>query len=260
VPPRLAELQHDLAEVILGRRDPERLDGVAVPRGVERECRIAVYVDGYPARVEESLREAYPAIARILGEGSFHALAARYLERVPADVRNLNDVGVGLPGFLESDRLTAALPFLPDLARFEWAVVVCFHSERVERFDAARLAGWSAREWADARVALQPGVALLCSEWPLLALRESRNLERSDIDVDLVDRPDRVLVYRRGFEVVAESVEELEATALARIRAGQSLGTVTGALADAGADPERVRQLFTRWSHLGLVADCRPSC
>jgi hypothetical protein len=257
VPRSLAELQHGLAEVILGRRDPSRLDGVAVPRGVEIDRRIAVYADGYPARVEESLREAYPAITKILGDGSFHGLATRYLERVPADVRNLNCVGAGLPAFLESDLLASELPFLHDLARLEWAVVVCFHSERVERFDASRLAGWGPREWADAHVALQPGVSLVCSDWPLVALHEARNLERSEIDVDLVDRPDRVLVYRQLFDVVAESADELEATALARIRAGESLGSVTQALATAGADPERVLQLFTRWTGLGLVADCR---
>lgn len=256
--PSLAELQRGVSARILGRDAPAVDRWIEVPAGADAALRLAVYTEGYRARVMEALREAYPAAANILGEGSFAALACRYAEQIPAALRNLNSVGAALPAFLSSDRLARDLPFLPDLARLEWAVLECFHSELADPFDASRCVGWSDDEWAGARVGLQPGMALLRSAWPLRELRESRHLDRSAIDIDLVNRPDRVLVYRAGFEVVAESVDEREADAIERLRAGQRLGEVTAALDEAGAEAGAVAGLFARWTSLGLLVSCDP--
>jgi hypothetical protein len=256
--PSLAEIQRSMAARILGREDPSVHRWIEVPAGVDAALRLAVHTQGYPARVMESLREAFPATANILGEGSFAALVERYAEQIPAELRNLNCVGAVLPAFLSSDRLERDLPFLPDLARLEWAVLECFHSEVADPFDASCCTGWSDDEWMGARIGFQPGMALVRSAWPLRELRESRHLDRSAIDIDLVDRPDRVLVYRAGFEVVAESVDEHEAAAIEHLRAGQRLGEVTAALDAAGAEADAVAGFFGRWASLGLAVSCRP--
>jgi hypothetical protein len=259
VSPSLSELQRGVTARILGRDEPGVHRWIDVPAGVDTALRLAVYTGGYRARVMESLREAYPAAVNILGDGSFAALVERYAEQIPAELRNLNSVGAALPAFLSSDRLGRDLPFLPDLARLEWAVLECFHSEVADPFDASRCADWSDDDWAGARIGLQPGMALLRSAWPLRELRESRHLDRSAIDIDLANRPDRVLVYRAGFEVVAESVDEHEAAAIERLRAGQPLGEVTAALDAAGAEADAVSGFFGRWASLGLAVSCRPA-
>jgi hypothetical protein len=258
MPPSLAELQRAMAARILGGDDPALESWARVPAGVEVASRLAVYTQGYPARVTESLREAFPATAQILGEGAFASLAGRYLAQLPAELRNLNSVGAALPAFLLSDRVGGDLPFLPDLARLEWAVVTCFHSEPAAPFDPSRCADWGMDDWAGARIGFQPGMALLRSAWPLRELHEARDLDRSAIDIDLVNRPDRVLVYRRGFEVMVESVGDTEARAIERLQAGERLGEVTAGLANAGAEGGEVVGLFARWTSLGLVVSCGP--
>jgi hypothetical protein len=255
--PSLAELERALAARILGGTDPAVERWVRVPAGADAGARLAVHTAGYPARVTESLREAFPATALILGDGSFASLGERYAAQLPAELRNLNDAGAALSAFLRSDPLGDRLPFLPDLARLEWAVVECFHSELTEPFDASVCAGWGMDDWAEARVEFQPGMALVRSAWPIRELREARHRERSAIDVDLTDRPDRVLVSRRGFEVAVETVEAIEALAIERLLAGDRLGEVTAHLAAAGAEVDAVAHLFGRWASLGLVAACR---
>lgn len=259
MPPSLAELQRAVAARIRGGDAPAVEGWARVPAGVDIAVRLAVYTQGYPARVTESLSEAFPAMAHILGEGSFASLAARYLEQLPAELRNLNDVGAALPAFLPLDRLSKELPFLPELAQLEWAVVTCFHGETVAPFDTSRCAGWGMDDWARARIGFQPGMELVRSAWPLRELRQARHADRSAIDIDLVERPDRVLVYRSGFEVVVESVGATEASAIERLRAGERLGEVTAALAAAGAEADGVGRLFARWASKGLVVSCRPA-
>ena len=179
VSPSLAELQRAVAAHILSGDGPTVDDWIRVPAGVDVATRLAVHTHGYPARVTESLREAFPATANILGDGSFAALAARYLAHIPAELRNLNDVGAALPAFLRSDGLRDDLPFLPDLAALEWAVTLCFHAKLASAFDASVCSGWGMEDWARARIEFQPGLALVRSPWPLRELRETRHSERS---------------------------------------------------------------------------------
>lgn len=257
VQPSLAELQRALAARILARGESTDLEAlICVPAAADAAARVAVYADGYPARIREALRETFPAVAQILGDGSFAALADRYAKDLSADLQNLNFVGAALPAYLGSDRVRGDLPFLPALAELEWAVDRCFHAELLPPFAASACSGWSLEQWSRARVGFQPGLGLVCGPWPLRELRETARCERSEIDVDLVDRHDRVLVYRRGFDVVVESVEAAEADAVASLRGGELLGEVAAKLADSGAEPAAVSGYFGRWSALGLVVSC----
>jgi len=254
--PSLAELQRALAARILTGPETSLEAWIRVPDGADASARLAVHVDGYPARIREALRETFPAVAHILGGTSFAALADRYADVLPADLRNLNSIGAALPAFLESDPMSGDLPFLPALARLEWAVDRCFHSGLLPPFDASCCSTWSLEQWGRARIRFQPGLALICAPWPLRELRETCGYERSEIDVDLIDRFDRLLIYRRDFEVVVESIGAAEAEAVALLQDRAPLGEVAAKLAAAGAEPDSVAGYFGRWASLGLVVSC----
>jgi hypothetical protein len=138
----------------------------------------------------------------------------------------------------------------------EWAVDRCFHADLLPPFESSACSGWSLDDWAGAKVGFQPGLALVCAPWPLRELRETTRCERSEIDVDVVDRHDQVLVYRRDFDVVVESIGIGEADALRSLQTGALLGEVTEKLAASGAEPESVVGHFGRWASLGLVVAC----
>ncbi len=245
-----------MSERILGSDDAAIDDWLRVPHGVDLAERLAVHVEGYPARVAAALHEAFPAVAHILGEGSTASLARRLGPRISASLRNLNDIGAALPEFLESDPLAEDLPFLPDLARLEWAVVRCFHSEVSRPFDPRTGEHWTCDEWEQVRIAFQPGLAVVRSAWPIRELREAKDTDRAAIDIDLVDRPDRVLVHRQGFEVVVESIDAVECEALVGLGAGRRLGDVAAELAEGVAEREAISRLFSRWAARGLVVSC----
>ena len=153
--PTLHEAQQWMAEAILGASsDTAKLDALIVtPQRGEAAERISVYAGGYPARIEEASKENFPAVAHIIGEGAFHDLVHHYIDVVPLGSYNLNDAGAELPRFLRADRLTAGLPFLPDLARLECEVALAFHAHDQPPFDPAPLVNWGLDEWE--RVALR---------------------------------------------------------------------------------------------------------
>ena len=254
--PTLAELQQGLATFVFDECDIGLERWMTVPTGVDLETRLAVHRGGYPARLREALLEAFPAVAKILGDGSLASMLERYRPQVPTGWCNLNFVGRALPGFLLSDRLVDELPFLPDLARLEWCVFECFHARVGEPLDLAFTENWGLDQWASARIGFQLGVALVSSPWPIHELRAARERERSEIDIDLVGRPQSVWVYRQGFEVVTELLDAVEARTARGLLEGRTLGEVMDQMESGGADAGSVRELFARFAALGLVTAC----
>ena len=241
---------------------PERIDredahGMIArpPRGTVAE-RLHVYAGGYPARIQESLEESFPAVAHVLGPRAFTSLTHRYLRAVPPPSYNLNDVGAALPDFLRGDALTPSLPFLPDLARLEWQLTRAFHAFDEPPLDPTVLSAWSTEDWERAILRFQPSVALVTSEWPIRSIWEARETPVDEIDLDLRDRPDRVLIYRSALTVHCESLGVDEAAALNALLDERTLGEVSEALAAAGHAPGTVSEWFARWMSLGIIRGC----
>jgi len=225
----------------------------AVPEGSRPAERMHVYAAGYPARITEALAETFPAVAHVVGDGAFAALARRFAAVTPFASYSLNDAGADLPRFLHGDLLTERLAFLPDLAQLEWQVARAFHALDETPLVPSAFAPWTMEQWERAVLQFQPWLSVVRSEWPIREIWESRETPVAAIDIDLRNRPDRVLVRRTGFEVTCESVSEDEADALAALIAGSTLGEVVARLANHGGDPAGVSAWFGRWMTLRLV-------
>ncbi len=102
-----------------GRTEDQRRRAFRVPPHGSIEERWQVYACGYVARLVDALAGEHPATRRILGEDAFGSLVSRYVLACPPRSHDLAHAGERLPRFLESDPLTARLPFLPDLATLE---------------------------------------------------------------------------------------------------------------------------------------------
>lgn len=219
--------------------------------------RLSVYSGGYLARMEEALEEAYPAVRRVAGRKGFHALAHGYAARHPSHSYNLSRAGLHLPEFLKTHPLTGELPFLPDMARLEWAVVEAFHAFDQPPLDPAHLSAIPPQDWERIRLVFQPSVHRIASAWPVLDIWEARAQPVSEIRIEIVNRPQRVLITRRSFEVRCELLDELQDRALAALLEGKSLGETCELLAEqAGGDPP-LTEWFSRWSGSGLITGIR---
>jgi hypothetical protein len=258
--PSLRETQRWLARIIL---DPAALDDGTLDASATlstdaatARTRLGAYTGGYPARVEEALAEAYPALRHVCGASTFHALVHRYLPSVPAGIYNLSDVGTNLPAFLARDELARQVPLSIDLARLELAVQRAFHATLEPPFDPAPLAAWTLDDWDVAVVRFQPGVTLVHSPWPIHDVWEARTRPREAIDIVVEGRPQSVLVHRIDVRVVTAVITFAEATVLEALLRGDRLGAVTERLAAGGVEGGTVTGWLAGWVARGLVASC----
>jgi len=260
--PTLRELQQWMSTLIVGGQQSAdahatgKLEAlILAPRSGSSGERLHVYVAGYPARALEALAETFPAVAHVVGEGAFRALVQRYVDAIPLRSYNLNDAGAALPQFLADDVLTTTLPFLPDLAQLEWQVAQAFHADDEPALEPATLADWTPAQWEHAVLRFQPWVGLVVSKWPIREIWQCRTMAVEDIDVDLRNRPDRVLVRRAKHAVECESIDPAEAAALAALIEGHALGKVLASLV-AEDDPNSVFRWFARWTALRMITGC----
>ena len=205
-------------------------------RGTPGAARLAVYAEGYLARMREALAEVYEAVHHVLGERAFTDLSRAFAASCPSRDYNLSLAGRGLPEFLPTFPRTRELPFLPDLARLEWLVASAFHAFEEAPLDPAELAKVPADARERLRLRFQPSVGVIASAWPILDIWQARTRPRDEIDVDLRDRPQRVLVARRGLQTRCELLDERQSRLLRGLLSGSPLGLACAELAASDGD------------------------
>lgn len=223
-------------------------------RGTPGNERLAVYAEGYRVRMREALLEMYPAVAHVLGDQAFGGLAQGYATRHPSRDYNLSMVGRHLPEFLATAPSAESLPFLADLAALEWLVCQAFHAFEQPPVAPDAFASLAPERADRLTLCFQPSVGLVASRWPILDVWESRRTPHGQINIDLADRPQRVLVARAGLQVRCELLDAPQYALLEGLRSGRTLGEACAALAPLpGVEALPIAAWFTRWVHEGLI-------
>lgn len=231
--------------------EPRRLlSAIGETAAVSRAARLSIYGNGYFLRIIECLGQNYEAARNVLGGERFAALARAYLVRHPSTHRCIDNVGAAMDRFLARRPETRAFPFLPDLARLEWAYHEAFYADDRPAFDFAALRDVPLDRWARARVELDPSVRLLDLEWPVERLWRADGAWSRRRVTALKRRPSPLLVYRRPDGVVR--VTGIEAAAfgvLSAFKAGRAFGSAL----KAAPSPSRVMSWFRQWAAFGVV-------
>jgi hypothetical protein len=227
--PELLELQTDFAAAL---RDRDRVvdagrwlagDAAAVDR------RMAIYRANMVAAADKALSSACPVIRQVVGEEFFHGLAREYQRATPSTSGDLTDFGSTFAEFLASFEHTQSLPWLPDLARLEWAAHRAYGSADAPDWDADALASVAPDRQAAIRFRWSPGLAVIESAYPIVrvwTIHRPGYAGEFSVDWDLAET---ALVARDGFTVGVVECPAADAAFLAASLAGAPLGDATAA-------------------------------
>ena len=221
-------------------------------RGTPGKERMRVYAGGYLSRMHTALEEVFEATHHILGEGAFHELAEDYARQFPSQDYNLSFAGRHLPEYLKNSKRTEELPFLADLALLEWRVCEAFHAFEQSPMDPAQLSSLSPDAYERLRLFFQPSVSVVASAWPILDIWQARKVPREAVNINLIDRPQRVLVYRRDVQVMCEPITATKGILLQGLLQGRTLGFACAQLASQ-EEANALTQWFAYWTSLGLI-------
>jgi hypothetical protein len=248
----LADVQRSLAIALTHQADApgDAVLGAIVPGGtLDAAGALGVYRRGYLARLTEQLGETYASVWRVLGDDDFFEICRAYVAMHSSASYNLSDYGREFPDFVAA---APELPaFLAELARFELAVHDLFHAHAHEPLDAAEFAAIG--DLAGVRFRFGSAVRLLACERAVYDVYRHRNDEEPP-DLDF-DRPQRLLLFREGSDVLVREVDAAAFAALETLAAGRPVEeAIESAVAcDAGFGPAEVAALFEVVARCGLV-------
>jgi hypothetical protein len=222
--PALLEVQRAFADALL-----EGDEGVArhvVEAGLSATERLAIYRDSCRAGLTEALRLTFPALERIVGAEFFDMAAARFIRAHPCQSGCLDEYGAGLAEFLARFEPASSLPYLPDVARFEWALGVAANAEDARFLETRALEKVPAERHEALRFVPHPSLSVLVLAYPADEIADAvlSGDEGAMAQVDLASGRVRLVVHRGRGGVQAQRLDPLACKLLMRLCTGAPLG------------------------------------
>jgi len=210
--------------------------------------RLEIYAHMYYARLVEVMETEYPTVRQLLGPHAFAAACRSYVAKHPSRARLLNGLSAGFPDFLakslpRSHRHGLAV----DIARIERAMEDVFDAPASTPMTAAEFAAVNGRT----RLAVNPALVLLELRYPANACMNA--MRRGEQPRIPRPRVTRVIVFRRGFQVMRREQEQVQFRLLQALVAGKPLAAaVRASLVHGAGNADRVagrlRSWFEEWA------------
>ena len=211
----LRDLQRNFAAAMF--EDAPAVEARVQPGRFSAGQHVQVYRHNILGTLTTALGDVYPVVEKLVGGGFFGYAAHEYLRSHRPLAANLHDFGGAFAGFLAGFAPAASLPYLPDVARLEWAWHRAFHAAEAPDFDPAALATVPEERYGRLHFGLHPSAQLVQSDYPVLRIFEvNQEGFTGGPQVDLDGGGEQLLVIRRQLTV---SIEPLAAGEYALLNA-----------------------------------------
>jgi hypothetical protein len=162
--PTLLELQQAMRQSLVAREDGAAAAMLAMGCGPER---LDIYRNSFIIGVTNALRLTCPAVHRLVGDDFFAAAAQACIAAHPPQAAWLDGYGADFAEFLEQFPPAAALVYLGDVARLEWAVSQAIHARDCPPLALTALVELAPGEEARVRFLPHPSISLLRVAYPV---------------------------------------------------------------------------------------------
>lgn len=208
----LQALQHAFWSSVKHRKsDPGCLERVREGGRISRDRRVDIYRTTMREAHVRALASTYAGCEKILGVRYFRQLASEFYNRHPATHPDLNRYGEAFPDFvqdfIEHHAELAEYPYLPDLARLEWAYEQAYYAKEDAAFDFEGLATLEEDTYRRLHFVLGTPVSMLRSVYPVLELWEAQRGQEAIREIEAIDEPQYLCITREDFKPVIHRID-----------------------------------------------------
>ncbi len=187
--------------------------------------RLSIYRGNVIGSLSDIMKSNFPLIENLVGEDFMTGMARKFIIEGPPEDGCLNDYGAGFADFIAAFAPAASLPYLPDVARFEWARHAAYYARDDSALKAKKLASIAPRELENIKLRLRDSVALITSPYPLTAIREFCGAEdKGDDMLDLDQGGVHLLIHRPALKVEVLEINEATFAMLRNFEQNMPLG------------------------------------
>jgi hypothetical protein len=191
------------------------------------DARIGVYRNTVTANYRNALGATYRVVRELTGAAFFDAAVDAFVASHPSTSGDLNIYGGELATFLAAYPYARELPYLPDVARLEWAIDEANRAADGSDEREAMLARLSAHTPEELVFTLDPSCRLVHSQFPVMRIWQAHQ-DGGDFAIDWQAGADYLLVRREGDSPIIERLTAAEYAWLASLANGDDLATAAG--------------------------------
>jgi len=218
----LKELQAMFSRTIRGEIEP-RLRDLITPGGkLTTDEALNIHRDGYGARLTEALGETFEAVWWVLGDEDFFDTCAEFIEDHISESPNLSDYHPDFPAFV-ANKWIDSLPFIGDLAEFEWLFMKIFHMPEADGLEAEDFQELGA-EPGSLKFEFTPSFHLVAFRHSIHEIWKQRDSDQEAAEFDWEGPPERMLLFRNAGDTFIYRLNEYEFAILSALEAGSPLG------------------------------------
>lgn len=198
--------------------DKRFADGLAIHRNNVQFVRVS------------ALRQTFPIVEKLLGVDYFGALAVAFIAKHSPQSAVLHEFGSELPSFIEDFPPLAQWGYLADIARLEWARLCAFHAadEAPVQFFEDDLISELELMFAQT-LRWHPSVSLVRSSHPILSIFSSQEHQSKPPTTEQW-LGENVLIWREGFRIRTEPVDDLACNFLTEVASGLRIENIVFAV------------------------------
>lgn len=167
----LLELQRDMRAALLAGIDAA--PSAVIGGTLSASSRMRIYRNNMLGNLTGALRLTFPAIERLVGADFFAGAAARFISATPPASADLYEYGAAFPAFLAAFEPAKGLPYLPDVARLEWAISLALHAPRAPALTPDALRVVPEQDQPSLIFVAHPSLSLLALGHPAKAIWEA---------------------------------------------------------------------------------------
>ncbi len=183
---------------------------------------LSIYRHNVSANLINTLLAAYPLIVRLVGEPFFRSAAKAYIEDYPSRSANLHDYGEYFSDFLATYSPVKNLPYLTEVATFEWICHTLHFAADPVPFDIKILEMISPLQYEHLHFMLHPASHVMQFHYPLLRIIDLCKGEVNE-HIDVNEGGIQLLIIRRDLEIMLVPLTLADYTFLTAIQTGSSL-------------------------------------
>lgn len=166
------------------------------------ESRLNIYRNNMMASLCNALADTFPVIVQLVGLEFFNACARTFIRQQTKRSPLLTWIGADFAEFIAAFEHTAAMPWLADVARIEYARLKAFHAANtIEMNDKAlQTLVQQPLSLINTAVFFREGVAVLRSPFAAYSIWLA-HLQESELSKVKLSRAESCLIYRTGHEI-----------------------------------------------------------
>jgi uncharacterized protein (UPF0276 family) len=221
-------------------------------KGGHGEHGLALYRGNLTATWTKTLSAAYPVVRQLVGAEFFGALARAYGMAHPSEDADLNRFGGTFAHFLEGFEHVADYPYLPDMARLEWALHRAHYAADANGLDATALGTLTPPQMEMARFTLHPACALFASNWAVVDLWRAHQAGSGVAFPQVMAAANFALVARPHWQAELAPFTSAGHAALSMLAAGETFGAALDAAFEIDAAFD-VAASLQQWLQLAVL-------